>query len=353
MKKTPFIFVVFAIIVLIGYTTSTASSPVINSITAPATFGAAQETYSVTIAAKNDVIVVFLDCFTSYTGGGQCQPAATNPVTDTAGNTYVKEINVSAIWSGTDQAYSYLYMANATSSGSDSITITFKTSSGLNAFAIIYDITMPNNWQPLFGVYSGTCESNNACSSVQTSGAVTGAPSTLFLLSSAVAFTAISSWPIQTWATGSYNCDVNSAGVQCSSQYNSSFVTGGTTNMPFNAATSEYAIAEVGFAMYLVSPPVTVTETALNFPNATSMNAGFEFILAIMIPVGLMLWVPLTMKSREAYVFVLLIGLTIGSVIGALLKFVPYSLIFVFGGYLAIYIWKGRSSGAQTGVPVS
>lgn len=99
--------------------------------------------------------------------------------------------------------------------------------------------------------------------------------------------------------------------------------------------------------------PTTITETGLNFPNGTSMNAGFEFILAIMIPVGLMLWVPLTMKSKEAYVFILLIGLTIGSVIGVLMKFVPYSLIFVFGGFLAIYLWKGRSNGAQTGGPVS
>lgn len=95
---------------------------------------------------------------------------------------------------------------------------------------------------------------------------------------------------------------------------------------------------------------VTTTVTAWNVPDGNGLISGTEFLLALLVPTGLMLGLSLKTKNPDSFVLIMLLGLMIGSIVGVIANLLPFALVFLFGAFLAIYIWRGRSSkGARGG----
>ena len=135
---------------------------------------------------------------------------------------------------------------------------------------------------------------------------------------------------------------VQSAGnISAISYYNWNF---GSSNFQANANTQRtwnWLFTTVAFTQSNVYSNVY----AWNVPSGAAMARVMEFMLSTVLIAGLFLLIPIKAKNPDSYILFLLIGLTFGTVFGTLAKSSPYSLVFVFGGFLAIYIWRGRSSG--------
>lgn len=81
---------------------------------------------------------------------------------------------------------------------------------------------------------------------------------------------------------------------------------------------------------------------AWNVPDATGLNASFGFILAMLLPWALIIGFMIKFKHGDSYIFLSFIMLTIGAAIATLSGVAPYTMIFLFGGLTAVYIWRSR-----------
>jgi hypothetical protein len=95
-------------------------------------------------------------------------------------------------------------------------------------------------------------------------------------------------------------------------------------------------------AAIILWQPLDTTVVAWNVPDATGLGNSILFLLMLLIPWVIMISFPVKAKNPDSYVLFSLIGLTVGAALGTLTNVVPYTMILLFGGILAMYIWKGR-----------
>jgi hypothetical protein len=304
-------------------------SPITNScVNSTAGVGEAILTCSLGTVTKNDMVLVVITCEGCI--------GTDNPITNDSLSSSFTLITENT---GNVAAVSGIYLANITITGSDSVSGTLGGASRSYWGFAAYDLAgnqISNASADHVGARGSQSLGQSACN--------TAATSFSFSYAHNIAFEGCEVNGFNPTVTTGFTTDL---GVTDNTIGNGIDQIASPTSFPMSsggAVFSEVAII-FGYAPYVS----TTTVTAWNVPNGSGLLAGFEFLLALLLPSGFLTFIAIAMKSRHAYLLFVQVGLVFGSIIGAFVNVVPTALIFVFGGFLAIYIWKGRSSGAQTG----
>jgi hypothetical protein len=322
MKKNVIVILsLFAVIMVLPFITSdvTAYSP-IQTVTATATANAETVQASITVASGDQLIAVGL-----LTQGTTYQ-VLTMTCSDSLANTWITQYIIGAASGGSGVGVCTSTMQHAT--GSDTVTLTF-TSQGSgdgegNPSIVIYEVDSS------FSL--GSPVSENSCTDTQCESF-----STVSGTSNIAVFSGVADGDSSGSHSQTCTCVIDYQNPAMSNYFGIGHNNG---TWIVSATYIYFSGLSVSFSF---TPPTTLV--AWNVPSGGSMARVMEFLLSTVLVASLFLLIPIKAKNPDSYILFLLLGLTFGSVIGTLANFSPYSLIFVFGGFLAIYIWRGRSAG--------
>ena len=103
-------------------------------------------------------------------------------------------------------------------------------------------------------------------------------------------------------------------------------------------------VTQYSFAVNMTTTTVTSTYTEYVGPNMSQITFYVIPYLYIFLGVSIMIVVAKILSfDADSYVFSILLGIVIGSLLGVLANSVPLSFLVVFGAIFALYIWRARA----------
>ena len=316
---------------------------------------------TVKVDAANDVILAAF--LVGYSTSTNCNVAPNLSISDNSSFTYVQEVYAQAcgLQSGSTAPQVYVYVADATSSGHETVTFTTTSNEGTPYGIMLYDITMPdNNWQS--GIKTANASSSNSAN-VQLPNNLNYSYSGSFIISfvssvegNAAGATSIA--PSGSWQTSYTNTPpYDQSGTNHyfgAAGYNLDLAINTNTLMPWTqpSSSTNYEFVEAAILIpYVV--PITITVTGWNVPGAANLGYGVIFLSFLLIPTYVIAEISLYrrkshMVGTKFYLLFILIGLLFSSLIGSITGHLPIALTPIFGSILAIYLWRGRRHDTQT-----